>query len=328
MWLRTGDPSWLARTGPIIAQVNTDQLRLFLVITRHRSLSRAAVELDLGQATVSDRLRALEAEVGTPLFARQGRGVALTAAGQAFQAYAERALDVLRQGAETARAASAGQRGQVTIAVTVTSGAYFFAPALVAFQAAYPGVEVRVRSVHSWDAPSLVLDGVAQLALISGTNTHPHLESVARFRAELRLVSGPRHPLVAEAAGGMMTLARLAREQLLISYWGPASQAFLERVRAAGEGQAGLWMELSPVELVKGMLLAGTGVSLVPEIAVRRELAAGDLVALTLVEDGQPVRLPEWEINLIRPRRERKPPNPAAEALAATLQQMLPALAA
>jgi DNA-binding transcriptional LysR family regulator len=304
--------------------MNSDQLRLFLVIARHRSLSRAAVELDLGQATVSDRLRALEAEVGTALFERQGRGVALTPAGQAFQGYAERALDVLRQGTESARAASAGQRGQVTVAVTVTSGAYLFAPALVAFQATHPGVEVRVRSVHSWDAPSLVLDGVAQLALISGPSTHPHIESAARFRASLRLVTGPQHPLAAQS--GRLTPARLAREQVLVSYWGPAAQAFLERVRAAADGQTGLWMELSPVELVKGMLLAGTGVSLVPEIAVRRELAAGELVALAVSEDGQPLALPEWEITLIRPRRERRPPNPAAEALAAALKEVLPGL--
>ena len=112
--------------------MNTDQLRLFLAIARHRSLSRAAVALDLGQATVSDRLHALEAEVGTPLFARQGRGVSLSAAGEAFQPYAERALDVLRQAQDSARAASAGQRGSVTVAVTVTSGAYLFAPALAA----------------------------------------------------------------------------------------------------------------------------------------------------------------------------------------------------
>jgi DNA-binding transcriptional LysR family regulator len=98
---------------------------------------------------------------------------------------------------------------------------------------------------------------------------------------------------------------------------------FLERVRAAaGENQTGLWMELSPVELVKGMLLAGTGVSLVPEIAVRRELASGDLVALELADPS--VRLPQWEINLIR--HKRRPPNPAADTLAETLIRVLPAL--
>ena len=303
--------------------MHTDHLRLFSVIARHRSLSRAAAELDLGQATVSDRLRQLEAEVGTPLFERQGRGVALTPAGEAFQAYAERALDVLREGAESARAASTGQRGSVTMAVTVTSGAYLFAPALVAYQQSHPGVEVRVRSVHSSEAPGQILDGVAHLALISGASLHPQIENLASFRGQLLAAAGRQHPLAAQAVVG---LADLARAQVLVSFWGPACQAFLDRVRAAvGEAEAGPWMELSPVELVKGMLLAGTGVSVVPAIAVRRELEAGDLVALTVHDDtGRAVRLPDWEITLIR--HKRRPPNAAADALAETLRRVLPTL--
>ena len=54
--------------------MNTDQLRLFLEIARQRSLSRAAVRLDLAQATVSERLRALEAEVGTRHAGLHGQG--------------------------------------------------------------------------------------------------------------------------------------------------------------------------------------------------------------------------------------------------------------
>ena len=303
--------------------MNTDQLRLFLAIARHRSLSRAAADLDLGQATVSERLKALEAEVGPPLFARQGRGVSLSPAGEAFLPYAERALDVLRQARDSARDASAGQRGQVTVAVTVTSGAYLFAPALVAFRRDHPGVQVRVRSAHSWDATGLILDGVAQLALISGPSVHAQIESVAGFRGRLLLVAGSHHPLAASALAGV-TLEQLARQQWLVSYWGPASQAFLERVRAsapADDPALGEWMELSPVELVKGMLLAGSGISLVPEIAVRRELAAGELVALRPLDQA---RLPDWEITLIR--HKRRPPNAAAGALAETLAGVLPGL--
>jgi len=306
--------------------MNTDQLKLFLAIARHRSLSRAAAELELGQATVSERLKTLEAEVGTALFARQGRGVSLSPAGEAFLPYAERALEVLRQAQQMARDASEGARGQVTVAVTVTSGAYLFAPALVAFRREHPGVQVRVRSAHSWDATGLILDGVAQLALISGPSLHAQVESVASFRSPLIVVAGSQHPLARTAA---VSLEQLGRQDWLVSYWGPASQAFLERVRAGAEegtagaerAAAGEWMELSPVELVKGMLRAGSGVSLVPEIAVRRELAAGELATLALPGE---LRLPDWEITLIR--HKRRPPNAAADELAETLARVLPGL--
>lgn len=301
--------------------MNTDHLRLFLAIAKHRALSRAAAELELGQATVSERLKALEGEVGTPLFERRGRGVVLSAAGEAFKPYAERALDVLRQAADAAHTASRGHGGLVTIAVTVTSGAYLFAPALVAFQKQFPQVQVRVRSAHSWDAPGLILDGVAQLALISGTPTATAIESVATFTSPLTLAAGKAHP--ATKRGARYTLAQLAQEQLLVSYWGPGSELFLARVRAAGDNKTGLWLELSPVELVKGMLIAGTGISLLPEIAIRRELAAGELARVHLAEGNG--RLPKWEITLIRHSRRRA--DPAADALAQTLTKHLPKLA-
>lgn len=303
---------------PSRRRLNTDQLRLFLTLLRHRSLSRAAAELGLGQATVSERLRALEAEAGAPLFERQGRGVSLTPAGEAFHPYAERALEVLREAQDAVRTAREGGTGLVTVAVTVTAGAYLFAPALVAFQKENPNVEVKVRSAHSWDAPGLILDGVAHLALVSGPIVHSQIESVAAFTGRLALVAGQAHP----GADEPFTLEQLAREQFLVSYWGQASQTFLERVRAAGEGQTGLWLELSPVELVKGMLIAGIGVSLVPEIAIRRELAAGELVRLRLADAS--LRLPRWDIRLIR--HKRRPVNPAADALGETLSRVLPRL--
>jgi DNA-binding transcriptional LysR family regulator len=295
--------------------MNTDQLYLFQAIVRYRSMARAAAELELGPATVSERLKALETEVGVRLFERQGRGVTLTPAGEAFRPHAERALEVLREAHESALAAGEGRAGQVTVAVTVTAGAFLFAPALVAFRQAHPAIDVRVRSAHSSEAPGLILDGVVELALVSGPILHPQIETVATVSLPLVLVAGPKHP----QAGRRMSLAELAREQLLVSYWGKASQSFLDGVRAARNGQAATWLELSPVELIKGMLIAGTGMSLVPEIAVRRELRSGELTCLKLADAA--VHLPRWEIALIRHKSRQA--SIAVKSLSATVMQVL-----
>ena len=299
-----------------------DQLLAFLTVARTRSLSRAADELDLGQPTISDRLRALEREIGATLVHRQGRGVALTPEGEAFLPYAQRALEVMKQGAESVRGARAGSGGHVSIAVTVTAGAYLFAPALVAFQIAHPGVDVQVRSAHSWESAGLLLDDVVHLALTSGALVHPQIETVAEFRGRLTLVARADHPL---ARSQRVTKADLLNEQLLVSYWGPAYQRFLEEVKAGESPRR--WMELSPVELVKGLLLAGVGVSIVPEVAVRREIGGSRLevggwrlVALTLAD----AKLPDWHIALSR--RAHRAANPAADALASVLVEVLPGL--
>jgi DNA-binding transcriptional LysR family regulator len=289
-----------------------DQLLAFLSVARHRSLSRAASELELGQPTISDRLRSLERELGATLVRRQGRGVALTPEGEAFVSYAQRTLDVLKQGKETVRAAHTGSGGRVSIAVTVTAGAYLFAPALVAFQQEHPDIEVQVRSAHSWESPGLLLDDVVQLALISGPIVHPQLETVQTFRSKLICVasqgrSGAARPL------GPVTRSDLAAERLLVSYWGPAYQAFLEEIKASAIDGGKRWMELSPVELVKGLLIAGVGVSIIPEISARLELKAGTLIELPLRE----AVLPVWHIALIR--RKHRSRHRASEVLAESL---------
>jgi len=283
-----------------------DQLIAFLSVARHRTLSRAAAELDLGQPTISDRLRALERELGATLVRRQGRGVTLTPEGEAFVSYAQRALDVLKQGKETVRAAHTGSGGRVSIAVTVTTGAYLFAPALVAFQQEHPDIEVQVRSAHSWESPGLLLDDVVQLALISGPIVHPQLETVQTFRSKLICVAS-------STRSGAVNRSDLATDRLLVSYWGPAYQAFLEELKASAIDGGKRWMELSPVELVKGLLIAGVGMSIIPEISARLELKAGTLIELPLRD----AVLPAWHIALVR--RKHRTRHAPSEVLAASL---------
>ncbi len=288
-----------------------DQLLAFIAVARHRSLSRAAAELDLGQPTISDRLRSLERELGAALVRRHGRGVTLTPEGEAFLSYAQRALEVLKQGKETVQAAHKGSGGRVSIAVTVTAGAYLFAPALVAFQQEHPGIEVQVRSAHSWESPGLLLDDVAQLALISGPIVHPQIETVQTFRSKLICVAG------AKFRSGAVSRSDLATERLLVSYWGPAYQSFLEEIKTSAIEGGKRWLEISPVELVKGLLMAGMGVSIIPAIAARLEVEAGTLIELQLRDAA----LPDWHIALIR--RKRRAANRAAEALAQSLSRYL-----
>jgi DNA-binding transcriptional LysR family regulator len=288
-----------------------DQLIAFLSVARFRSLSRAASELDLGQPTISDRLRSLERELGATLVRRQGRGVTLTPEGEGFQSYAQRALDVLRQGKENVRAAHTGSGGRVSIAVTVTTGAYLFAPALVAFQREHPDIEVQVRSAHSWESPGLLLDDVVQLALISGPIVHPQIETVKVFRSKLICVAG------SDNRAGEITRSDLATDRLLVSYWGPAYQAFLEEVKAGSPDGGRNWLELSPVELVKGLLIAGVGLSVIPAISARLEIEAGTLIELRVAD----VTLPDWQIALVR--RNNRAANPAADLLAGSLARTL-----
>src|SRR5260370_39060785 len=70
--------------------MNLDQLETFVQVARTRSFSRAAVLLDLAQPTLSGRIAALEAELGTRLFVRHGHTLELSEAGRTLLPYAQR----------------------------------------------------------------------------------------------------------------------------------------------------------------------------------------------------------------------------------------------
>ncbi|MGA7421163.1 MAG: LysR family transcriptional regulator, partial [Candidatus Sulfotelmatobacter sp.] len=70
-----------------------DQLQTFLEVARHASFSRAAEKRFRTQPAISSQIRSLEDEVGAKLFDRSGGKVSLTAAGKAFQKYAQETLD-------------------------------------------------------------------------------------------------------------------------------------------------------------------------------------------------------------------------------------------
>src|SRR6266478_8436551 len=73
-----------------------DQLEAFLEVARHGSFSRAAEKRFRTQPAISSQIRALEEEIGARLFDRSGGRVALTAAGKAFQKYADDAIEARR----------------------------------------------------------------------------------------------------------------------------------------------------------------------------------------------------------------------------------------
>src|SRR3954454_22362350 len=75
--------------------MDADDLRVFEAVARLGSMNRAAAELNTVQSNVTGRIRALEAELGVPLFHRHARGVSPTAAAQRLLPYAGRVRRLL-----------------------------------------------------------------------------------------------------------------------------------------------------------------------------------------------------------------------------------------
>lgn len=253
------------------------QVEGFLEVARRQNLSRAAEALFITQPALTARLRALEVEVGNPLFRRGRRGMALTEAGRAFLPYAERAVRALRDGASAVERLPATE--ELVLGAAPAISTYVLPHLLVRFAAAHPDVRLSVRTGHSEQVLELAVRGDVDVALVRELH-HPELETLTLYDDELVLVVEPQHPL---ARNRRLTIDRLREARLILfdrtsSYYDLTNALF----RPAGGFPRGV-LELDHIDAAKQMVLAGLGVALLPTTAVAGELREGTLRRLDLI---------------------------------------------
>lgn len=298
--------------------MDTDQLRTFERIVREGSFSRAAWSLDLAQPTVSARMQALEQQVGGPLFARSGRGVALTDLGTSFLPFALRALEVLDAGVEAARQAQVGQRGRVSIGVLESLSGAFLGPAVARFHAEHPEVEVLVRAGRQEQLVELLHDAVIRLAVLvwpSHDVLTGGVETLMQMREPVVLVAAPRHPLARQANVDQAIVAALAQPFLLLRWWLSLPPA-VERLASLTRPTVDV-----PMDTGRQMVLSGIGAGFFPWMQVVEFVRNGQLQVIP-VTDLPPL---ERDSALVR-RAGGAPLSVADQALVKTLQDRATAL--
>jgi DNA-binding transcriptional LysR family regulator len=289
------------------------QVEGFLEVARRSNLSRAAEALFITQPALSARLAALETEMGTTLFRRGRRGMALTDAGRAFLPYAERAVISLRDGVTVAGRSPVVDALVLGAAPAVST--YVLPGLLVRFERDRPGARLVVRTGHSEEIVEMVVRGDVDLGLVRDLH-HPGLETKPLYDDELVLVVEPAHPL---ARHRRLSIDRVRDARLILfdrtsSYYDLTNALF----RQAGGAPQGI-LELDNIDAAKQMVLAGLGVALLPTTAVAGELAAGALHRIELV-GTRPI---ERRIVAIR-RRDAAPASPAVTAFWALLDSIDP----
>ena len=252
------------------------RLRVFRAVAHHLNFRMAAEELLLTQPAVTQQIKALEVEVGAPLFNRAGGRVTLTPAGQALLPYAE----ALRRMAEEARAAvaevSGAVEGPLRLGASQTIGQYLLPKLISGFLLEHPRVEVE----------------------LSGGNTHTVLEELRTGRVQVGLIEGPVlgndvqvRPFMSdrmvcvvpaghEWAEHEATLRDVAQATLLTRERGSGSRRVVEHaLEAAGlrVKDLRLGMTFDSTEGLLSAVEAGLGIAFVSRWAVRNQLTLGTL---------------------------------------------------
>jgi DNA-binding transcriptional LysR family regulator len=293
----------------IVAAPQLPHLATFCQAAERSSFTAAARALGLTQAAVSQRIAALEKELGKPLFQRRGGRVILTDAGHTLYRFAQRVFDLE---AEVRRAIAGREepvRGELLLGASSVPGEHLLPALLSEFRRRQPHIQARATVGDSLSVLEQLERGQVHLGLVGRKTDNPHLEFRFLAKDHLALVAPPKHPLCRRKH---VSLKDLRGHALVVREAGSGSRHCLEQSLAAAAmtlADLPVALELGSNEAIKESVLRGAGVAILSTSAVQKELKARTLRTVE-VSDLECDR----DIYLVHDRRRVLPP-PARQFL-------------
>jgi DNA-binding transcriptional LysR family regulator len=267
--------------------VTLNQLSSFLAVAREGSVSAAAEKLFVTQPSISAAVSALSRELGVDLTERVGRGVGLTAAGQAFRPYAADVLGLVEQGRQAAREAADLSMRSLRLVAVATAAEYVVPALLRSFAELHPEIHLSLEVANRATVFERVLEHEVDVAIAGRPPEDERISGFAFLHNEIVLIAAPDDDLVGRAAVAPRELADrvwLQRES------GSGTRQLLAEFFAEHDLRPNT-LTLGSNGAIKEAVRLGLGVSLQSRVAVEQELRAGTLAELK-VKGGLPER--EW----------------------------------
>jgi DNA-binding transcriptional LysR family regulator len=260
--------------------MDASDLRVFEAVARLGGMNRAAAELNTVQSNVATRIRQLEGALGVTLFERHSRGVTLTAAGKRLLPHAVRVGQALEEARRAVRAEGA-PGGTLVIGSLETTAALRLSPLLAGYAAAYPAVDLVLRTGTTAEMVEAVLARKVEGAFVCGPVDHPALAAEVAFREEMVVATAP-------SVASLDALARQESVKIVVLRAGCSYRQRLEGVLAR-RGIVGLrQLEFGTLDSIVGCVAAGLGVTLLPR-SVLDAAARGGRVALHALPPAESV---------------------------------------
>lgn len=290
------------------------QLDYFLEAARQRNFTRAAARLHLAQAALSEQIRKLENELGTPLFHRGRRETVLTAAGETLRLHAEGLLDRAAAARRAVQDVAGLRGGRLAVGAIPSVSACLLAPIVARFRQRHPGVELCLFEGTSEAVAQWIENGRVELGIVQLPTGGGGFDETVLFREPFVVLVARKHPA---ARLRSVDLARLAPEPFVL-YKGRARDTALAACRAAGF-EPRIACESGELETVRSLVSAELGLAILPQLAVRQRIANCVVVKL----QGDPV---EREVALLN--RSGQAASPSAAVFRSMLSAGLNATAA
>ena len=256
-------------------------LQLVQAITSEGSVTRAAERLNVTQSALSHQLREIEDRLGTPLFLRVNRRLALAPAGERLLQSARRVLDELRLVEEDIHRLATNQEGVIRVSTACYTCYQWLPPLLKPFHKRFPRVDVEIVA----DATRRTLDALHErkidLALIYNVRRDPRLRMAPVFEDEMMVIVARDHAL---AKKPFVVARDLEGEHLFMA--SPPEESLFAKTLAREGVRPRKHTTVALTEAIVELVRAGAGVSALPRWTIARELRSGEIVALPFTRKG------------------------------------------
>jgi len=262
------------------------QLETVVALAEHLNFRRAAEATFTSQPALSLQLQQLERMLGTRLFERDRRRVLLTPAGEELVPHARAALLAIDGFVDTARGVQDPLAGTLRLGVIPTVAPHVLPPLMAPFRRRFPKLRLLLREAQTAVLVSEVQEGKLDLALLALEADLGRLATRGLYADPFVLVVPASHALAGKTSARLQDLREA--EVLLLEDGHCLRDQALSICRRSGAHELGDFRASSLNTLVR-MVAGGTGVTLLPSIALATEVRAQDrLVALPL--DSRPAR--------------------------------------
>ena len=245
--------------------MNLLDLQTFAAVARCGGITRAAGELNTVQSNVTSRVRALETEIGVPLFERHARGMTLTDAGRRLMPFASRLAALAGEALAAARDDGIA-KGPLTIGAMETTAAVRLPPLLAQFHQRHPEVLLSLRTGPTAMLAEAVVGCTLDGAFVAGPIEHPDLVTSVAFKEELVLLTAQRWKSLAALRAGTSS----SGPTILVFRTGCSYRQRLEQVMSELGWPSAQRLEFGTLDGIIGCVAADMGVTLLPRAVAER----------------------------------------------------------
>lgn len=242
------------------------QIQYFIEVAKREHVTEAALALHVAQSAVSRQIFNLEAELGVNLFIREGRNVKLTPIGRMFLEHMQQAMQVIEKAKREVEEYLDPEKGRIRIGFPSSLAAYTLPTVISAFRETYPHVKFQLRQGSYHFLIDAVAKGDVDMALLGPMpKSNPRIKGHILFLENIVALLPSHHPLAGQAS---LQLSQLRNDSFVLFPKGFVLREIVVDTCQQLGFQPTVSFEGEDIDAIKGLVAAGLGVTLIPEITL------------------------------------------------------------